>query len=102
MYHYEKPVFSLRSQLPFHNHMGIISTVLRLDLSRRKKRFPQGENKDQQPTTMHQSMGIYVSPFQFKPIKGRDGRRGRSFLAEIAGKDFFDSPVMEASLWYTW
>ncbi|KAK3824674.1 MAG: hypothetical protein J3Q66DRAFT_435916 [Benniella sp.] len=102
IYHYEKPVFSLRSQLPFHNHMGIISTALRLDLSRRKKRFPQGKNMNQQPTTMHQSMDIYVSPFQFKPTKGLDGRRKRSFLAEIAGKGFFDSPVMEASLWYTW
>jgi len=102
IYHYERPVFSLRSQLPFYNYMGIIRTVLRLDLSRREKRFPQGKNNNQRSIAMHQSMDIYVSPFQFKSTKGLDGQRNRSFLAEISGKDYFDSPAMEASLWYRW
>ncbi|KAK3824675.1 MAG: hypothetical protein J3Q66DRAFT_419306 [Benniella sp.] len=96
--HYEKPVFSLRSQLPFHKHVGFWR-IFHFELGGRKTRFPLEKNKDQEP---HRSINVYVSPFQFKPTTGISGRRKRSFLAEIAGKDFFDSPVIEASLWFRW
>ncbi|KAK3824534.1 MAG: hypothetical protein J3Q66DRAFT_92656 [Benniella sp.] len=103
---YKKPVFSLQSQLPFHSHVGVwavLDFVFDLVLSRRKTGFRERKDTEQtQPATENRWSNIYVSPFQFKPIRGRNGRRERSFLAEIAGKDFFDSPAVEASLWYKW
>ncbi|KAF9347930.1 hypothetical protein BGX34_002796 [Mortierella sp. NVP85] len=91
--HYEKPVFSLRSQLPFHKHVGF-RKIFHFGLGGRKTRFPPEKNKDQEP---HRSIEVYVSPFQFKPTTGPNERRKRSFLAEIAGKDFFDRRQIEVS-----
>lgn len=95
---YKQPAFSLQSQLPFYSHVGIGGFVNSL-LSRRVKRL---EERDQtvEPTTMNRSRKIYVTPFQFKPVK--HGRHVEVFLSQIAGKDYFDSPAIEASLWFKW
>jgi len=97
IHHYKNPIFSVRSQMPFYSHVGI-GIIFDLVIGRQET-FPQ--RKQEQPA-IHQSKDIYVSPFRFKPIDGRDGRQDRSFLAEIAGKDFFGSPAIEASLWFKW
>jgi hypothetical protein len=97
--HYKASVFGIQSQLPIYVGIGMVSNSV---FCRRNGRFPQRRNTEKQSTTIRRTNDIFVSPFQFKLIKGRDGRRGRSFLAEIAGKDFFDSPAIEASLWYKW
>ena len=97
---YKAPVFSVRSQLPFYSRSRVSAVVgIETMFGRRLTPFPQRENTERaQP----QSRKIYVSPFRFKPINGPDGRRERSFLAQIAGSDIFDSPAMEASLWFIW
>ncbi|KAK3824533.1 MAG: hypothetical protein J3Q66DRAFT_383963 [Benniella sp.] len=110
---YNNPVFSLQSQLPFYSHVGVgmvldfvfdlVYFVLDLVHSGRKTLFPKNKNTEQTQTAAENRWGkIYVSPFQFKPMKGRDGRRERSFLAEVTGKDFFDSPAVAASLRFKW
>ncbi|KAK3824536.1 MAG: hypothetical protein J3Q66DRAFT_435804 [Benniella sp.] len=109
---YNKPVFSLQSQLPFYSHVGIgmvldfvfelVYFVLDLVLSGRKTLFPKNKNTEQTQTAAENRWDkIYVSPFQFKPIR-RNGQLERSFLSEIAGKDFFDSPAVAASLRFKW
>ncbi|KAF9345768.1 hypothetical protein BGX34_004504, partial [Mortierella sp. NVP85] len=88
---YKKPVFSVRSQLAFDSHIGFSG--------RRATHFPRSKAKERdQPTAAKRPRKIYVSPFQFKTMNGQNG----SFLAQIAGKDFFDSPAIVASLWYKW
>ncbi|KAF9351292.1 hypothetical protein BGX34_000686, partial [Mortierella sp. NVP85] len=92
---YKAPVLGLRSKLPFHNHTGVVGSTADHIRRRRRTQFPPEKVAEQ---TGENRRKIYVSPFQFKPIKGQS----RSFLAEFAGENFFDSPVMEASLWYKW
>ncbi|KAF9350680.1 hypothetical protein BGX34_001039, partial [Mortierella sp. NVP85] len=102
---YTKPVFSLQSQLPCYSHVGfwkVLDFAFDLVPGRRNVGFPKRKNTEQtQPATENRWGKIYVSPFQFKPIR-RNGRLTRSFLAEIAGKDFFDSPAVRASLRFKW
>ncbi|KAK3824653.1 MAG: hypothetical protein J3Q66DRAFT_325657 [Benniella sp.] len=92
---YKAPVLGLRSKLPFHNHTGVVGSISDHIRRRRKTQFPPEKVADQ---TGENRRKIYVSPFQFKPFKGQS----RSFLGEFAGENFFDSPVMEANLWYKW
>jgi hypothetical protein len=100
------PIFSLRSQLPFHNYgkvFGFFGMAYNLILSRLTWRFPSERDTEKTHSTAEdQSRRIYVSPFQFKPIKGRNGRQERSFLALIAGKDLSDSPAVVATVQYKW
>ncbi|KAF9352088.1 hypothetical protein BGX34_000179 [Mortierella sp. NVP85] len=104
IHNHEAPVFSVRSQLPLYSRSRV-STFVRTDILFGRQlmlSFPKRESAERtQPTAENRMRNIYVSPFQFKPIKGPNGRE-RSFLSEIAGKDFFDSPAIEASLWYKW
>ncbi|KAK3824655.1 MAG: hypothetical protein J3Q66DRAFT_94295 [Benniella sp.] len=91
---YKAPVLALRSKLPFRDHTTRASKITDI-LRRRKTQFPPEKAVEQ---TGGNRRKIYVSPFQFRRIKGQS----RSFLAEFAGEDVFGSPVMEASLWYKW
>jgi hypothetical protein len=105
--HYKNAVFSLRTQLPFHSYMSVsymsvISRAFHLILGGRTTRFQQGKYQNQQPTASPRSNDIYVSPFQFKPISGRNGRQERSFLALIAEKDLSDCPAIVATVQYKW
>jgi len=95
---YKQPAFSLQSQLPFYSHVGISGFVNFL-LSGRTKRLEE-RKKNREPMNMNRARKIYVSPFQFKPVK--HGRHVEVFLSQIAGKDYFDSPAIEASLWFKW
>ncbi|KAK3824676.1 MAG: hypothetical protein J3Q66DRAFT_325773 [Benniella sp.] len=95
---YKQPAFSLQSQLPFYSHVGISGFVNFL-LSGRTKKLEE-RKKNREPTNMDRARKIYVSPFQFKPVK--HGRHVEVFLSQIAGKDYFDSPAIEASLWFKW
>ncbi|KAF9343125.1 hypothetical protein BGX34_007193, partial [Mortierella sp. NVP85] len=90
---YEAPVFSVRSHLPLSSNSGVRSYF-----RQRVTYFPQKEIKEREaPTVVKRARNIYVSAFQFKPI---NGQRNRSFLSQIAGRDIFDSPAIEASLCY--
>ena len=84
---YKSPVFSVRSQLS-----------VKYPHKKRETTFPARNMEQEQPTVVKRSRKIYVSPFQFNPINGQS----TSLLAQIAGKDFFDSPAIVASLWYKW
>ncbi|KAK3824541.1 MAG: hypothetical protein J3Q66DRAFT_325332 [Benniella sp.] len=99
---YKAPIFSIRSQLPFYSHTGL-NVILDLILSRRVSYFTYRKNTGKSPPTVEdQERRIYVSPFQFKPINGRDGRRDGSYLALVAGRDLSDTPAVVATVQYKW
>ncbi|KAG0321897.1 hypothetical protein BGZ99_003622 [Dissophora globulifera] len=102
---YEKPVFSLRSQLPFRaigllSFLGVYTSVSEMRL----EDFPIEPYviKDEKKKM------IYVSPFpklsMYEPnqqwFKGHESVK--SAFTEIAGRDFFDSPAMKATLDFKW
>ncbi|KAG0051018.1 hypothetical protein BGZ83_004207 [Gryganskiella cystojenkinii] len=97
---YEKPVFSLRSQLPFRTS-GIFN-LLGIGIPFGEKRidtFPVRKYNYLEKTDDY-SYTIYVSPF---PLLSRYGSRSqRSGFTEIAGKRYFDCPAMIATLDFKW
>ncbi|KAF9133445.1 hypothetical protein BGW39_009756 [Mortierella sp. 14UC] len=108
---YEKPVFSLRSQLPFRSTSFL--NVLNIETSvreRRREKFPpKREPVDDEITKKsNKDYKIYVTPFPklsmygpYKPwYKGLD--TAQSAFTNIAGEDYFDSPAMVATLEFKW
>ncbi|KAG0267609.1 hypothetical protein BG011_002917 [Mortierella polycephala] len=115
---YIKPVFSLRSQLPFRASSFL--NILSIETSVRENRdgkFPakvdgvEEEKKLQSPY----SHKIYVSPFPKLSMYGayrpwyKEAKSlktafdpPRSAFTDIAGQDFFDSPAMVAMLEFKW
>ncbi|KAK3824983.1 MAG: hypothetical protein J3Q66DRAFT_98450 [Benniella sp.] len=91
----QSPVFALRSQLP-------ISPSLLRGVNSISRQFPT--NQDEEPDKIPYGT-IYVCPFQFLPtprsFRGFFDRRlqKESVFAQMAGKDFFDSPAVAAQVW---
>ncbi|KAF9916380.1 hypothetical protein BX616_003896 [Lobosporangium transversale] len=110
---YERPVFSLRSQLPFR--ASSFMNILNIETSvrdERAKKFPPKqdvgaeEKKQMQSPYSHK---IYVAPFPKLSMYGpyrpwfRDATESaKSAFTDIAGRDFFDSPAMVATLDFKW
>ncbi|KAF9908496.1 hypothetical protein EC991_009760 [Linnemannia zychae] len=108
---YEKPVFSLRSQLPFRSTS--LLSVLNIETSireNRREKFPSKREpvSDEIRKKSNKDYKIYVTPFPklsmygpYKPwYKGLD--TAQSAFTDIAGEDFFDSPAMVATLEFKW
>ncbi|KAF9293473.1 hypothetical protein BGZ88_005316 [Linnemannia elongata] len=108
---YDKPVFSLRSQLPFRSTSFL--NVLNIETSLREKRqakFPAKRETTEEETKKRSNKDykIYVTPFPklsmygpYKPwYKGLD--TAQSAFTDIAGEDYFDSPAMVATLEFKW
>jgi hypothetical protein len=108
---YDKPVFSLRSQLPFRSTSFL--NVLNIETSIREKRqvkFPAKRDTTEEETMKksNKDYKIYVTPFPklsmygpYKPwYKGLDA--AQSAFTDIAGEDYFDSPAMVATLEFKW
>ncbi|KAK3839273.1 MAG: hypothetical protein JOS17DRAFT_177225 [Linnemannia elongata] len=108
---YEKPVFSLRSQLPFRSTSFL--NVLNIETSIREKRqgkFPAKRETAEEETRKRSNKDykIYVTPFPklsmygpYKPwYKGLD--TAQSAFTDIAGEEYFDSPAMVATLEFKW
>ncbi|KAI8351698.1 hypothetical protein B0O80DRAFT_500059 [Mortierella sp. GBAus27b] len=113
--HFQKPVFSLRSQLPFRttdiwNFCSIESPMH----WRRKIEFPQSQGqqapKDTPEFTEVYSHQIYVAPFPEMSSFGQYQNWSKKYLTNrvksgftrLSGGAFFDSPVMQATLEYKW
>ncbi|KAI7829628.1 hypothetical protein BC939DRAFT_441306, partial [Gamsiella multidivaricata] len=109
---YEKPVFSLRSQLPFR--ASSLLNILHIETSVREKReeeFPARPDvveEDKKSLQSEFSHKIYVSPFPKLSMYGpyrpwfKDMASAKSAFTDIAGQDFFDSPAMVATLEFKW
>ncbi|KAI1318019.1 hypothetical protein EDD11_007402, partial [Mortierella claussenii] len=110
---YEKPVFSLRSQLPFR--ASSFMNILNIETSYREVRvekFPTKPDVVAEETKRMQSQfshNIYVSPFPklsmygpYRPWFQDATESAKSAFTDIAGQDFFDSPAMVATLEYKW
>ncbi|KAF9088826.1 hypothetical protein BGX23_007096 [Mortierella sp. AD031] len=109
---YDKPVFSLRSQLPFRSTSFL--NVLNIETSLREKRHgkfpPKRETVDEdiKKSQSNKDYKIYVTPFPklsmygpYKPwYQGLDS--AQSAFTDIAGEDYFDSPAMVATLQFKW
>ncbi|KAF9951463.1 hypothetical protein BGZ72_007027 [Mortierella alpina] len=109
---YMKPVFSLRSQLPFRAasllHILNIETSMR---DKREERFPiEVDAADEEKNTLQApySHKIYVAPFPKLSMYGpyrpwfKERQSAKSAFTNIAGQDFFDSPAMVATLDFKW
>ncbi|KAF9361080.1 hypothetical protein BGX26_005947 [Mortierella sp. AD094] len=107
---YEKPVFSLRCQLPFRavssfNILSIETSVIerRSEYFPEKQEYVDEEQKRMQSTYSHK---IYVCPFpklsSFGPYRAWHTESAKSAFFDIAGQDFFDSPAMIATLQFKW
>ncbi|KAF9966041.1 hypothetical protein BGZ70_003464, partial [Mortierella alpina] len=109
---YMKPVFSLRSQLPFRAasllHILNIETSMR---DKREERFPiEADPGDEDRNTLQSpySHKIYVAPFPKLSMYGpyrpwfKERQAAKSAFTNIAGQDFFDSPAMVATLDFKW
>ncbi|GJJ72861.1 hypothetical protein EMPS_05219 [Entomortierella parvispora] len=110
---YERPVFSLRSQLPFRA-MRMLN-ILNIETSIRDKRhnkFPpkrdiaaEDEKRAMQSPYSHK---IFVTPFPKLSMYGTyqpwtSGKAtSKSAFIDIAGQDFFDSPAMVSTLEFKW
>ncbi|KAF9208761.1 hypothetical protein BGZ49_007617 [Haplosporangium sp. Z 27] len=109
---YERPVFSLRSQLPFR--ASSFMSTLSIETSAREnriERYPQKpdeameEKKEMQSEYSHK---IYVAPFPKLSMYGpyrpwfQEFAKAKSAFVDIAGQDFFDSPAMIATLQFKW
>ncbi|KAF9983582.1 hypothetical protein BGZ65_001634 [Modicella reniformis] len=89
------PVFILRSQLPCYYTQNILVRISFARLRGRVTSFPAKRDEEQtQPTHMNRSRKIFVSPLTF--------RFKESILVQIAGRNFFDSPAIAASLRFKW
>ncbi|KAG9071794.1 hypothetical protein KI688_006010 [Linnemannia hyalina] len=108
---YDKPVFSLRSQLPFRSTSFL--NILNIETSIREKRqgkFPakRETNEEEVKKRSNKDYKIYVTPFPklsmygpYKPwYEGLD--TAQSAFTDIAGEDYFDSPAMVATLEFKW
>ncbi|KAF9358004.1 hypothetical protein BGX34_009113 [Mortierella sp. NVP85] len=116
---YSRPVFSLRSQLPFRASSFL--NILNIETSVRDTReddFPAkpevDEDKKNMPTRY--SHKIYVAPFPklsmygpYRPFRPwlkdsywSGGPSSNSAFIEIAGQEFFGSPAMVATLEFKW
>ncbi|KAF9987533.1 hypothetical protein BGZ65_003192 [Modicella reniformis] len=89
---YEKPVFTLRLQLPISVSTTGFSNILNIIEAQLTNVFPQ--RKFDETTLKTGSRKIYVSPFDFQPCPWLQ----KSVFSQIAGKDYFDSPAIVASL----
>ncbi|KAF9567876.1 hypothetical protein EC968_003146 [Mortierella alpina] len=109
---YMKPVFTLRSQLPFRAasllHILNIETSMR---DKREERFPiEPDAGDEDKNTLQSpfSHKIYVTPFPKLSMYGpyrpwfKERQSAKSAFTNIAGQDFFDSPAMVATLEFKW
>ncbi|KAF8983579.1 WD repeat-containing protein 38 [Entomortierella lignicola] len=103
---YEKPVFSLRSQLPMLGNFNIRDTQTFM-IKKRIMQFP--DDIDEETRSMSKfTHRVYVCPYpkfsKYGPNKQwcKGLRSGHSPFTEIAGKDFFDNPAMEATLRFKW
>ncbi|KAG0306138.1 hypothetical protein BGZ98_002907, partial [Dissophora globulifera] len=109
---YERPVFSLRSQLPirtasFLSSLSVEAPVRekRLDIFPAKRDVVEEEKRKMQSAYSHK---IYVSPFPKLSMYGpyrpwfKDRESTKSAFTDIAGQDFFDSPAMVATLEFKW
>ncbi|KAF9174975.1 hypothetical protein BGX20_008911 [Mortierella sp. AD010] len=107
---YERPVFSLRCQLPFRavssfNILNIETSVI----ERRREKFPEKQesvDEEQKRIQSTYSHKIYVCPFpklsRFGPYRAWDVEPAKSAFIDIAGQDFFESPAMIATLQFKW
>ncbi|KAF8916159.1 hypothetical protein BGZ58_005348, partial [Dissophora ornata] len=117
---YKKPVFCLLSQLHFCSPSWL-ATKLRipwwLENNLRRNNFPElienekeDEKKKEKKPVMKHSHKIYVCPFPKFSTYGRSNswgiddckKRDSSAFAMLAGKNFFDSPAMIATLSFKW
>ncbi|KAF9291458.1 hypothetical protein BGZ68_003878 [Mortierella alpina] len=109
---YMKPVFSLRSQLPFRAasllHILNIETSMR---DKREERFPvEADTSEEDKNTLQSpySHKIYVAPFPKLSMYGpyrpwfKERQSAKSAFTNIAGQEFFDSPAMVATLEFKW
>ncbi|KAF9174976.1 hypothetical protein BGX20_008912 [Mortierella sp. AD010] len=109
---YQKPVFSLRSQLPFRASSRF--NILSIETSAREsriERFPpkmdmvMEKEKEMKSEYSHK---IYVAPFPKLSMYGpyrpwfKDLAKAKSAFVDIAGQDYFDSPAMIATLAFKW
>ncbi|KAI8351616.1 hypothetical protein B0O80DRAFT_109389 [Mortierella sp. GBAus27b] len=111
---YVKPVFSLRSQLPFRTAgilraLGMRSSVQDTVRDKREDTFPAKlEGEDEKKKASPYSYKIYVAPFPKFSMYGKsrswfkDRNASKSAFTDIAGQDCFDSPAMVATLEYKW
>ncbi|KAG0274449.1 hypothetical protein BGZ95_009790 [Linnemannia exigua] len=108
---YEKPVFSLPSQLPFRStsFLNVLNIETSVRENRRDKFPPKREPVDE--TTWKRSnrdYKIYVTPFPKLSMYGsyKPWYKGlvtdQSAFTDIAGENFFDSPAMVATLEFKW
>ncbi|KAF9344508.1 hypothetical protein BGX34_005603, partial [Mortierella sp. NVP85] len=110
--HYEKPVFSLRSQLPYQSSRYFDFRNIESPMhKKRSKHFPQLESpKDGPEDTEAFSHKIYVVPFPkmssygaYQPwYKKYTTNRVKSGFTRLSGGSFFDSPAMQATLEFKW
>ncbi|KAG0235330.1 hypothetical protein BGX31_004268 [Mortierella sp. GBA43] len=111
---YSRPVFSLRSQLPFRatnllNILNIENSVHDTVRDKREDEFPMkpdvDDDKNKIPKFTHK---IYVAPFPKLSMYGpyrpwyKNQESSKSAFVSIAGEDFFDSPAMRATLQFKW
>ncbi|OAQ34655.1 hypothetical protein K457DRAFT_13874 [Linnemannia elongata AG-77] len=108
---YERPVFSLRSQLPFRSTSFL--NVFNIEMSVREKRHemfpPKREPKDgKSKKRSNKDYKIYVTPFPKLSMYGshkywyRDLDTAQSVFTDIAGENYFNSPAMVAPLEFKW
>ncbi|KAF9112551.1 hypothetical protein BGX27_003186 [Mortierella sp. AM989] len=107
---YAKPVFSLRSQLPFRSS----TYLLNIETSARElrsERFPQQPDvgiEEKKQMMSEYSHKIYVAPFPKLSMYGpyqpwyKGLAAAKSAFVDIAGQDYFDSPAMVATLEFKW
>ncbi|KAF9357797.1 hypothetical protein BGX26_003058 [Mortierella sp. AD094] len=89
---YDKPVFSLRSQLPLQT----------TDLTKaRIAQFPKEEDKEAKRRQLKISHKVYVCPYPGLSKYGPSKPWCNGFTT-IAGKDYFDNAAMQATLRYKW
>ncbi|KAF8938005.1 hypothetical protein BGZ58_001746 [Dissophora ornata] len=108
---HKKPVFSLRNRIPIQSyglHLEFRTKINRF--GRRHGSFPSAPDVADEKTNGYSrySHKVYVCPLPKMSWHGyyrmwdKDRHFAKSSFAKIAGKDFFDSPAMAATLKFKW
>jgi hypothetical protein len=104
---YSKPVFSLRSQLPFRATSFL--EALHLESSVRSEDFPVKQENEEEKKRLQSRYAhkIYVAPFPKLSVHGPThswfwSDSTRSTFIQISGQDCFGSPAMVSTLKFKW
>ncbi|KAF9986959.1 Transient receptor putative cation channel sub V member 4, partial [Modicella reniformis] len=108
--HYQKPVFSLRSQLPMQSSKLMELCHIDAALHRRRKvEFPEPRKAVMSSNNADEKFShkIYVAPFPKMSSYGRYRSSIAKYNVEsaftiLSGDAFFDSPAMQATLAFKW